>query len=225
MSAGPAASQTPKWRRRVLSPDERANEVLFGLIMVMTFTGSLSVATADREAVREMLIGAVGCNVAWGIVDAAMYLLTTLALRGAEIDALRRVRSAASDEEARGLIVEALPESVGDMIQASEVAQLRARLGKLPEPPKRPWLGARDYLGALGVFLLVAVATIPVVLPFVAVENTHRAVRWSHSIAIAMMFAVGVSLGRRSLVHPVLMGVGTALIGVLLAVTTMALGG
>jgi VIT1/CCC1 family predicted Fe2+/Mn2+ transporter len=209
----------------VLSPDERANEVLFGLIMVMTFTGSLSVATADREAVREMLIGAVGCNVAWGIVDAAMYLLTTLALRGAEIDALRRVRSAASDEEARGLIVEALPESVGDMIQASEVAQLRARLGKLPEPPKRPWLGARDYLGALGVFLLVAVATIPVVLPFVAVENTHRAVRWSHSIAIAMMFAVGVSLGRRSLVHPVLMGVGTALIGVLLAVTTMALGG
>jgi VIT1/CCC1 family predicted Fe2+/Mn2+ transporter len=209
----------------VLSPDERANEVLFGLIMVMTFTGSLSVATADREAVREMLIGAVGCNVAWGIVDAAMYLLTTLALRGAEIDALRRVRSAASDEEARGLIVEALPESVGDMIQASEVAELRARLGKLPEPPKRPWLGARDYLGALGVFLLVAVATIPVVLPFVAVENTHRAVRWSHSIAIAMMFAVGVSLGRRSLVHPVLMGVGTALIGVLLAVTTMALGG
>jgi VIT1/CCC1 family predicted Fe2+/Mn2+ transporter len=95
----------------------------------------------------------------------------------------------------------------------------------LPEPPARPWLEGRDYIGAVGVFLLVAVATLPVVVPFVVVANTHRAVRWSHAIAIAMMFAVGLQLGRRSLVHPVAMGVAIALLGVVLAAVTMALGG
>jgi hypothetical protein len=39
----------------VLEPIDRTSEVLFGLIMVLTFTGSLSVAQARRRA---MLIGA-----------------------------------------------------------------------------------------------------------------------------------------------------------------------
>ena len=38
--------------------------------MVLTFTGSLSVAEAGRDDVRTMLIGALGCNLAWGIIDA-----------------------------------------------------------------------------------------------------------------------------------------------------------
>jgi len=224
----PVPDKAAPARRRwlgVLSDDERANEILFGLIMVMTFTGSLSVATADREDVREMLLGAIGCNVAWGIVDAAMYLMTTLALRGAAIDALRRVRAARTSGEARGLIVDALPKVVADVMRESEIAELHARLARLPEPPARPWLAGRDYLGALGVFLLVAVATLPVVVPFVVMQHTHRAVRWSHAIAIAMMFTVGLKLGRRSLVHPVAMGVAIALLGVALAAMTMALGG
>ena len=43
--------------------------------MVLTFTGSLSVATADRAETRAMLIGAIGCNIAWGLIDAIMYLM------------------------------------------------------------------------------------------------------------------------------------------------------
>jgi len=58
------------------------SEVLFGLIMVLTFTGSLSVAEAGRDEVRTMLIGALGCNLAWGIIDAVLYLMGSLAERG-----------------------------------------------------------------------------------------------------------------------------------------------
>ena len=50
--------------RRVLEPSERIAEVLFGLIMVLTFTGSLSVTEAARADIQAMLIGALGCNVA-----------------------------------------------------------------------------------------------------------------------------------------------------------------
>ena len=68
--------------KRVLTPSERISEVLFGLIMVITFTGSLSVTEAGREDIRTMLIGALGCNLAWGIIDAVLYLMGCLADKG-----------------------------------------------------------------------------------------------------------------------------------------------
>ena len=66
--------------KHVLEPIDRISEVLFGLIMVLTFTGSLSVAEADRGEVRTMLIGALGCNIAWGIIDAVLGGVTDLYL-------------------------------------------------------------------------------------------------------------------------------------------------
>ena len=65
--------------RRVLDPIDRVSEILFGLIMVLTFTGSLSVAEAGRDDTRTMLIGALGCNLAWGIIDAVLFLMGGLA--------------------------------------------------------------------------------------------------------------------------------------------------
>ena len=58
-----------------LEPIDRVSEVLFGLIMVLTFTGSLRVADAGRVDVRVMLIGAIGCNLVWGIIDGVLYLM------------------------------------------------------------------------------------------------------------------------------------------------------
>ena len=67
--------------KRALEPGERIAEVLFGLIMVLSFTGSLSVADAGRDDVRTMLIGALGCNIAWGIIDGILYLMDCLSRR------------------------------------------------------------------------------------------------------------------------------------------------
>ena len=76
----------------MLEPNERIAEVLFGLIMVLTFTGSLSVAEADRAEVRTMLIGALGCNLAWGIIDAVLYLMGSLSEKGTGLLTFRAVR-------------------------------------------------------------------------------------------------------------------------------------
>ena len=48
MSGEPALSTN----KRVLEPVDRVSEILFGLIMVLTFTGSLGVAEAGREDIR-----------------------------------------------------------------------------------------------------------------------------------------------------------------------------
>ena len=73
----PGARRVTLWG--ALEPVERIAEVLFGLIMALTFTGSLSIAEAGREDVRTMLVGALGCNLAWGIIDAVFYLMNRLA--------------------------------------------------------------------------------------------------------------------------------------------------
>ena len=78
--------------KRVLDPIERLSEVLFGLIMVLTFTGSLSVVGAGREDVRTMLVGALGCNLAWGIIDAVFYLMASLAEKERGFATFRAVR-------------------------------------------------------------------------------------------------------------------------------------
>jgi hypothetical protein len=60
---------------RILEPMDRISEVLFGLIMALTFTLTLGVVTADRIQVRTMLFAALGCNLAWGIIDAGVFLM------------------------------------------------------------------------------------------------------------------------------------------------------
>ena len=90
-----------KSSKRVLNPIDRVSEVLFGLIMVLTFTGSLSVAEAGREDIRTMLIGALGCNLAWGIIDGILYLMDALAEQSQDLFNLRAVRDTRDPEKAR----------------------------------------------------------------------------------------------------------------------------
>src|SRR5258705_3781592 len=77
---------------RVLDPMERISETLFGLIMVLTFICTLGVATAGNIKIQKMLIGALGCNLAWGIVDGGLYLLARINERGGKILTLRAIR-------------------------------------------------------------------------------------------------------------------------------------
>src|SRR6478672_10903814 len=96
---------------RLLEPVDRVSEVLFGLIMVLTSTGTLSVVTAGRADVKTMVLGALGCNLAWGIIDAGLYLLDCLSNRARGPLLIRAVRKADKTEGTR-LITEALPESL-----------------------------------------------------------------------------------------------------------------
>src|SRR6187431_1405379 len=94
----PLPDETASSPKRVLEPSDRIGEVLFGLIMVLTFTGSLSVAEADHAEVRSMLIAALGCNTVWGIIDGVLYLMGCLAERSRCLMILRAVRGAADPQ-------------------------------------------------------------------------------------------------------------------------------
>lgn len=211
--------------KRVLEPHERIAEVLFGLIMVLTFTGSLSVATAGRDEVRTMLIGALGCNLAWGIIDGLLYLMSCLAEKGRNLKDYRAVRRASDPQTARRLIARALPSVISSVLKPEEMDGIQQRLQQLPEPPDRAHLNGTDWMGALGVFLLVFLSTFPVAVPFVFVENAMRAIRVSNGIAVVMLFVTGAAYGRCVGRSPWLFGISMVVLGIILVGLTMALGG
>ena len=214
-----------KSSKRVLDPIDRVSEVLFGLIMVLSFTGSLSVAQAGRDDVRVMLVGALGCNLAWGIIDGIFYLMACLADKGRGLATLQAVRRSKSPQEATRLIADALPSVIASIVRPEELENLHQRLKQLPEPPARAHLRRDDWLGATGVALLVFFSTIPVALPFVFMQSAGPALRVSNAVAIAMLFLCGFSFGHMTGRRPIRIGIAMVVLGAVLVGITIALGG
>src|SRR5580692_5352107 len=125
-------SDIPFWR--VLDPMERISEALFGLIMALTFICSLGVATAPNIKIQTMLIGALGCNLAWGIVDGGLYLLARINDQGRNILILRALRQAPDPETARRAIADALPPELSLVLSPEQLELMRHKLQQLPEP-------------------------------------------------------------------------------------------
>jgi VIT1/CCC1 family predicted Fe2+/Mn2+ transporter len=213
-----------KSSRRVLDPADRIAEVLFGVIMVLTFTGSLSVAEAGREDIRTMLVGALGCNLAWGIIDGILYLMGSLAQKGHALKTYLAVRRSRDSEEARQLIADALPPLIASVLEPVEVERLRERLQALPDPP-RARLSRADWVAACGVFLLVFLSTFPVAIPFVFMHNASAAMRASNVVAIGMLLIAGTAYGRLVGRSPWLAGISMVALGAVLVALTIALGG
>jgi hypothetical protein len=210
---------------RLLDPIERNSEILFGLFMVLTFTGTLSVATAGQEDVKLMLVAAIGCNIAWGFVDAVMFVLRNLVQRAREATFVRAVRAVQRPEEAHRL----LATQIGPMAAGLDTAGLervRQWIVAQPAPPAgRGSVTARDLLGALGVFLLVFASTFPVVLPFVFMSDLQQAMRVSAAIAIVMLFLCGYGWGRYGGLSPWRAGAVMVVLGVVVEGIVVALGG
>ena len=211
-------------RPRVLDPVSRASEIVFGLLMALTFTGSISVATPGHEEVRKMMVEALGCNLAWGLTDAVMYLvgIATERSRGAML--LARLRATTDAAAAHSLIAATLPSRIGAVAGSDELELIRRRLLASRDTPARA-LGRDDFLGALGVFLLVVLATFPVVIPFAVIDTTTLALRVSNAVALVTLFAAGWTLGRYAGINAWLGGTIMAALGTVLIGVIIALGG
>jgi VIT1/CCC1 family predicted Fe2+/Mn2+ transporter len=212
-------------REPVLSPVDRVSELLFGLFMAITFVGAVSVAQAGREEIRKMLAAALGCNLAWGLADAVMYLVRTVTDRGRSLTLVRSVRAAADAETGRRLIEGSLSRAVAGLVSEVEIEAIRGRIVALTSVPARPALHWDDLLAALAVFLIVAASTFPVVLPFVLIEDVAVAKALSRVIALATLFFGGLALGRYAGYGSWKVGLMMAGLGTALVVAIMALGG
>jgi VIT1/CCC1 family predicted Fe2+/Mn2+ transporter len=172
-----------------------------------------------------MMLTALGCNLAWGLVDAVMYLMATLTGRARNLTLLHRVRGAVDPQEAHSTIAEALPGRLGEAIGAEGLEDMRRRLAVLPDPPARAHLLGDDFLGALGVFLLVVLSTFPIVVPFMFISGMALAMRVSNAVALVLLFIGGYRLGHYAGGVAWRTGLAMAAVGAVLVSIIMALGG
>lgn len=211
--------------RGPLDPIDRISEVLFGLIMVLTSTSAINVISAGRADIGTMIIAALGCNLAWGIIDAALYVMGCLQERGHDLRMVRAIRQTADPEDAKRLIADAMPDVLASVVSTAEAQSMRLKLLLLPEPPAAPRLTRDDAWSALGICLWVFGSTFPVVIPFLFITEVRPALRLSNAIAIAMLFLCGYVFARCTGLRPwptglLMVGIGCALVGI-----AMALGG
>jgi VIT1/CCC1 family predicted Fe2+/Mn2+ transporter len=203
---------------------DRASEILFGLIMVLTFTVSLNVAEAGRSDVRAMLMGALGCNFAWGIIDATMFLMGIKGGRGLAARTVRTIRGAKDIDAAHEIIAQALPAIVVPALSAADLERIRLHLLHVSDDIVEPRLNRQDYLGALCVFALIFFCTLPVVVPFILLQDATLALRISNIVAIAMLFLTGYTFGMQS-GRPWRVGLLMVVIGLSLMSVALVLGG
>ena len=204
-------------REPVLSPVDRVSEMLFGLFMALTFVGAVSVAESGDAQIHEMFIAALGCNLAWGLVDAVMYLVRTVTDRGRLLTLVRSVRDAPDAATGRVLIEGSLSRVAAGLVSTAEIEAMRGRIVALTDLPARPTLSRHDLTAALAIFLIVVAATFPVVLPFALIDDVGMAKNISRAIAVAMLFFGGSRSGAMRAMAAgrsdcMMAGLGTALV-------------
>lgn len=212
---------------RLLEPAERISAVLSGLIMVLTFTCSFSVAGAGRTEVRTMLLAALGCNLAWGIIDGVFYLMGCFSKRGRNLVLMREVQKGSAVQGTR-ILASTMPRMLVPLLPEGALELMRQKITAMPPAPAGVRLTKEDLIGAASIALLIFLSTLPVVVPFLffsEASQLRHALRISNFIAIAMMFLAGYSFGVHSGGRPWRTGISAVVFGAAMVGVAIPLGG
>lgn len=215
----------PFSENRLMNPIERISEILFGLIMALSFTCAISVAESAEADVKELLIAAIGCNIAWGIIDAIMNLMISLAQRGRNIAILNYVRNTNDEEKSREFLAETISPEIAAFMEKQMLEKIRLEIIQAAPKSSHARVFGKDFKIALGVFLLVFVSTIPVAIPFAFLKNVRLALRISNGIAVILLFIGGWILARYAGYNKFRTGLYLALVGIGMVLLTISLGG
>jgi hypothetical protein len=207
---------------RYLDPASRLGEVLFGLIMVLsvTLTARLTVAEGP-EGMHQLVLAAIGCNVAWGLIDGVMYVMGAVTERTAKARILKDVQQAADDDAGRAVIRDRVLPAFETVAAPAVVQRLEEALRDYIRAarPVSPGISADDLKGAAACFALVFLSTLPVVLLYLVMADPAAAVRASNILLLSMLFVTGVAWGRFAGTNiwwsgASMVGIGLVLVGV-----------
>ena len=214
--------------RRHLSASDRLAEILCGLIMVLSFTLVAAPQVKEGpEGVRTLLLATIGCNLAWGIIDGALYVLAAMTMRGQRLRTVKAVQAApdeaAAVEVVRRELDSRMPE---DAPEGARERLYRAMVPVVSQVKVRPRLMTQDdLLGGLAILSLEVLCTLPAAVPFLLFDDHWVALRSSNTLLLLLLFAVGYKWGKVALGRPWTTGLAMLLVGALLVAVALALGG
>jgi len=211
-----------RFTQRHLDPASRLGEILFGLIMVLTVTLTASFTVADgRKGVRQLLLAAIGSNVAWGIIDASMYIMNAIVVRRGKIRLVEAVQRASDPGAALVLVKDRVEPELQELLgpEKAEAFSKSVLTHIVGAQITERILTKEDFYGALASFWLVFVSCLPAAIPFLVFSQPQVALRVSNFLLIAGLFYVGQKWAdyagkSRLAVGSAMVAVGLALVGV-----------
>jgi VIT1/CCC1 family predicted Fe2+/Mn2+ transporter len=210
----------------VLDTVERVSEMCFGLFMALTFVGAVNAIGEEKQTAVQMFYTALGCNLAWGLVDAVMYLVRTITTRGKQLALALAVRRATDPAGGVQALREGIPAGpCSRCMSDEELEPIRRRL-----LDARAFRSGRDsraatWSRAFGIFLIVVATTFPVALPFVLFADPKTGLLVSRGLTLVMLFGGGLALGRYAGYGTWRSGAAFVTLGVALTAAIIALGG
>ena len=204
-------------------------EAIYAVIIAMTFTSVLrSYAAIDEAAYWEIIYPALFCCIAWGIADGLFYAWERRYNIRMENKIIDLSRPGQDRDEAMHLIREQLDDTILRNINYEKRTELyRNLMNHLDEVGAKRTPSRWDALSIVSAtFAISTAAGLAVVAPFFLVENLKTALDISNMLGICLLFIIGYHRAyEKSASARMIMGFGTAVIGIVIAAVTILLGG
>lgn len=213
---------------RYLDPSETLLEVLFGLIMALTITVGARLLSERADIVGvELAVALLGCNVAWGVIDGAFYLLGALFNRNRRVQFVKRLQAASDETQALAAIKDEFDLEGEPPMRPEDKANLHTSLLQLfrHAGTTRARLRPDDWIAAVLIALLVSVTAIPGLIPLLLIQDGFVALRVANLLQIGLLFFVGYWWAHYSGSNRWLVGLAIALLGTALVLLAVPLGG
>ena len=213
---------------RYLDPADSLGELLFGLIMALTVTLGARLLTQRSEVdARELVVAMVGCNVAWGIIDAVLISMARVSERNRLARVQAHVRTASNREAALAIVRGELDPTLEELAPDDARERLYEAVADRAASGHTERGGARadDLWAAVVTFVLVFGWSLPAVVPFFFLSDKLVALRISNAILIALIFVTGWRWAAWTGSNRVATGAAMAALGAALVVVAIALGG
>jgi VIT1/CCC1 family predicted Fe2+/Mn2+ transporter len=214
-----------------LSASDRLSEIIFGLIMAMTVIGASKVALVSGDDTingRVIIASALGCNLAWGLVDAIMYVFSGLVDRGKYMGIIAKIHQTTDENTAIAVIDRALDSELLDNLDTADRKQLCANLFKRLSvvEAKKARVIKDDIIGAIICFFFAFSTAFLLVIPFfLPVGNLLVKIWLSRIISFAMLFVIGYAYASHTNKGKVRTAVGMVVVGVVINIVIILLGG
>jgi len=222
------ASRRTLFVQRHLDPASRLSEVLFGLIMVlgMTLTAGLS-ATGGAAGVYQLLQTALGCNIAWGIIDGIMYVMNCVTERVEKAHLIEAIQRAPDARTALGIVRDKIEPQFETLTRPAHREEFSRSILEYLADSEAPTtsITKEDLYGAVACFGEVFLSCLPVALPFVIFSEPTLALRVSNFLLIGMLYLVGHKWAVYAHTNHLVTGLTMVAIGLVLVGVAILLGG
>ena len=210
-----------------LTPSERLSEALYSLILVLTVISAIEITIArDQQPSSTILFVALGASVAWGMVDAVVYVLTGLHKRNHQVRVVSRVKKRQKSDAIRQIDDE-LEDSLIGVLDKKERDRIAEQVFATMQDatPLRQGVTKDDVLGGIASFLISFIIVLPPLMPFILNLPLDYGIRLSNVIAVAMLFIVGYVSGGLGGMNRIRWALTITVLGVVIVLVTILLGG